>query len=265
MPNLRKITQAELKHFGKIAQKKYRHSEGEFFIEGVRLVEDALDSDWNLAALALTDAFLQKEESHNILKKAHTRGIHVVEISISQIDRIAETVTSQGIVGIVKSKHFDAGSLLNSLPKRSVIVALEDISDPGNLGTILRTCDWFGVKLVLLNPQCVELHNPKVVRSTMGAIFHLPICTEVDLLPVLAESKKKGRKIIVTALEGGSSVVRSSDPDGTIVVFGNEARGVSPVIKTMASDVWTIPRYGRAESLNVSVACGIVLSMLVNR
>ena len=146
--------------------------------------------------------------------------------------------------------------------RRSLIVALDGISDPGNLGTILRTCDWFGVDAVWLDPASVELYSPKVVRSTMGSIFHLPILPDVDLAAMLRLAKKNGSKVMVTAPKDGSPIPLPDYPERSVIVFGNEAHGVGAGIQREADQQISVPRFGSAESLNVAVACGVIVGVI---
>ncbi len=265
MPDIRPIHAAQLKRLQKLNQKKFRQEEGIFLAEGLRLVEDALASGWEIESLLLRNDTGGRKEPTAILEQAHRRGIQVFEIAPGGFAKIADTVTSQGIACVVGRKSLDPASALQTLAADSVIVALEEISDPGNLGTILRTCDWFGVGLVVMSRGCVELYNPKVVRSTMGAIFHVPVCVDVDLLAFLEEGIRHDHPVIATALEGGQSLSPSSGNRGPIVVFGNEARGVSDAVRQLAATIVTIPRHGKAESLNVAVACGVILNELARK
>jgi TrmH family RNA methyltransferase len=133
------------------------------------------------------------------------------------------------------------------------------VSDPGNLGTILRTCDWFGVDAVLLGKGCVSLYNEKVVRSTSGSIFHLPIYEDVDLLKTLPELKNNGFTLVSTVMDG-ESLIQTLLPEKTVLVLGNEAHGVNEAVKKISDRQVSIPRFGNAESLNVGVACAVFLS-----
>ena len=139
------------------------------------------------------------------------------------------------------------------------IVALDEVGDPGNLGTILRTCDWFGVDAVLLSKGCVSLYNEKVVRSTSGSIFHLPIYEDVDLIKTLPELKNNGYTVIATGMDG-ELLTQTLLPNKTVLVLGNEAHGVSDAVKKISDHQVSIPRFGNAESLNVGVACAVFLS-----
>ena len=139
-----------------------------------------------------------------------------------------------------------------------VIVALDDIQDPGNLGTILRTVDSCGLKQILLSKGTVDSYNPKVVRSTMGAIFRVKIIECEDLVKTIKEMKKHHFKLQVTSLDADKTIY-DVNYKKKIIVIGNEANGVSKEIQNMADEKVKIPMLGKTESLNASVATGIVL------
>ncbi len=152
----------------------------------------------------------------------------------------------------------------------NIIVTLDSISDPGNLGAIIRTCDWFGVNSILISKESVDLYNPKVVQSTMGSLFHLPISNNIDLLESIHEAKNNGFKIIGTDVYGKNILsnknVKSNLVSGKkiMLIIGNEAHGISENIKKEIESFITIPKYGNAESLNAAVALGIILSGIKN-
>jgi TrmH family RNA methyltransferase len=151
-------------------------------------------------------------------------------------------------------------SLIARREPAGILVAVDSLSDPGNLGTIIRTCDWFGVDGVLIGRNSVDLYNPKVVRASMGGVFHLRIVDDVDLLSTLSQAKNSGFAVYVTDAGGEAHFDRTNYSRKSVIVFGNEAWGISDQIRSLADVRVAIRRYGAAESLNVAVASGIVLS-----
>ncbi len=262
MTHPQRIPRSNFADYRKLLQKKYRRLEGRFLIEGVHLVQEALASDWKCEALLLSDGFMSKDDYPDIARKAASKKVTVYAIPDRDLERLSDMVTSQGIVGIVGQKNSGASNPLQGAGARSLIVALEGVADPGNLGTIIRTCDWFGTDALLLSEDTVELYNPKVIRATMGSLFHLPIVPEVDLRLSLVEAKENGFTILAAALDGESILNFNTSSDRVIVIFGNEARGIHPDIQRLATATVSIPRYGRAESLNVAVSCAAVLTAL---
>lgn len=248
-----KLPRNLFKSYARLKQKKYRRLERKFIVEGERSVLEALRSDWEIEALLLTvDAGIPANYSS-------IRRVPVYRISDQELNAVSDTISSQGIVAVLKEKQFPIDDAWNNPAPHSLIVGLDDVSDPGNVGTIIRTCDWFGTGAVLLSGNSVELYNQKVVRSTMGSLFHLPVVPDVDLPSVLHDARSRNFKVVVTVVDDGIPVSDFPLPDRSLVVFGNEARGISPAVQDFADYRVTIPKYGNAESLNVGIAVGIIL------
>jgi RNA methyltransferase, TrmH family len=244
--------------YTKLTQKKYRLIEQKFIVEGVHLVEEALRSDWSIEAVIVSERGLVKEiGALERLKISHS--VDWYECPGKDFTKLTDTVTSQGIVAIVRQKEYSAEEFWKQFPARSLLVAMDDVADPGNVGTILRTCDWFGVEGVLLSNDSVELFNAKVLRSTMGAVFHLPVFQDAQLSSMLEYARSIGFSIIATVVENGMPLDQYTFPSKSILVLGNEARGISPLVQQLADQFITIPKFGKAESLNVGIACGILL------
>ena len=256
------LSKNKLKELRELTHKKHRDEQKKFIVEGIRLVQEAVDSDFSvLEAFFTKDLFDHpsgKTLLHSLKKKAHE--LH--EISTREMDIISETVTFQGIVAVLQQREVAADSMLSQNSTPSVLVALDAVSDPGNLGSMIRTSDWFGVDGLLLGVNSVELYNPKVLRATMGGVFHLPIAEGVDLPLTISNAKELGYKVYVTDLEAETHFDKVTFDNKSLIVFGNEAWGVSDQVKELADVKLMIRRYGAAESLNVGVACGVVLSSL---
>jgi TrmH family RNA methyltransferase len=186
--------------------------------------------------------------------------VEVASVSAHESEQLGDTVTSQGILCVVRARDLSGIAVLAELAADACVVALDEVADPGNVGTIIRTCDWFGVGAVVLGGNSVELFNPKLLRSAMGSIFHLPVIHEPNFPAFLADAGQSGWQIWTTAANGGTLPPRGRERK--IILFGNEARGVSAEIASLASTIITIPRRGKAESLNVAVSCGVVLGAL---
>jgi TrmH family RNA methyltransferase len=146
----------------------------------------------------------------------------------------------------------------------NLIVALDNISDPGNAGTIIRNCDWFGIKELILGENCVELYNPKVLRASMGSVFHLEISETQNLIDTLKKLKEKGYSIICTDMKG-ENVFKYYLGEKSIIIFSNEAAGPSQEILNLADKKITIPQIGNAESLNVASASAVILAEFTKR
>ncbi|MCX6121568.1 MAG: RNA methyltransferase [Ignavibacteriales bacterium] len=251
------ITQAEVKYLRSLQQKKYRDTERKFLLEGWRPLRDALESNFSIELIAVKPEAGQNSEHQSVLALAKNRSIPIKELKEVQLKQISDEVHSQGIVALVHqhTETFD----IQCLRFAKYIVACDNVSDPGNLGTILRTCDWFGVDAVLLGEGSVSLYNEKVVRATAGSIFHLNVFEKIDLQTTLSHLKSESFKLIATALDG-KPFNFTSPQKKSVLILGSEAHGVNPDILQQVDEVLSIPRFGKAESLNVGIACGIFLA-----
>lgn len=252
------ITAAELKRYGSLLQKKYREKEHLYIVEGVRLCEELLQSPVTIkTVLCAPDFGTSDQREQKLLHLIKTKKITHHRISQRQFAGISATEQSQGVVAVCTHHHEAFEPLVRRLAG-SPVVLLDRITDPGNLGTIIRTCAWFGAAAIFLGRQSVDLYNPKVVRATMGGMFTIPIAVEADLAAVVQELKKKGYKIYTSLLAGAEPVGKIRFDSKTALLFGNEAEGVDPTLVSLADHRITIP--GRnIESLSVSVAAGIIL------
>jgi len=255
-----RISKNEAKYLRSLSQKKVRQTERKFLLEGWRALKEAMNAQVVVESINVLPRFLEDADYQNILNEVRQRHIPLRELSEIELRQISETVHAQGVIAVVQKKDQELSDRI--LKKSDVIVAADAVSDPGNVGSLLRTSDWFGADLVLLGSGCVELYNEKVVRSTVGSLFHLPVVEDVNLPAELAELKKSGFRI--TALSGDGKTDYQSAEWGrkNVIVLGSEAHGVGKEVRSVADSVVRIPKFGRAESLNVGVACGIVLAHL---
>lgn len=256
------LTKADLRRLKQLQQKKFREEHGRILIEGVRLVREAHASRAEILEVYHTREFADGESGRALLAKIAGSGRPVHAVTPRELDGFTETVHAQGIAAVVRYRAAAVDVLLRPAGGPAILAAIDAVSDPGNLGSMIRTCDWFGVAGLVLGRASVELLNPKVVRSTMGSLFHVPVAPGVDLLSFLSEAKQAGFSVYVTDADGEAHFDHVRYSDRSVIVFGNEAWGVSDQILQMADTRVAIRRYGSAESLNVSVACGVVLSAI---
>ncbi len=252
------LTRARIRSIKELSRRKKRDEKNHFLVEGVRLIQEAAASDFTIVEILHTAEFVK--EHGGLLSQLRSRSQSVAQVSARELDAIADTVTTQGVVGVLERREVPWKSLLSTTDAQSVIVAFDSIADPGNMGTMIRTCDYFGVGGVLIGKSGVELYNPKVVRATMGSLFHLGVAENVDLPVALTTAKSFGYRVYVTDLQAETHFDKLSFDPKSLIVFGNEAWGVSDQLRDLADTRVMVRRYGMAESLNVSVSCGIVLS-----
>lgn len=249
------ISKNELKYYSSLNIKKFRNQEEKFLVEGKKIVYEGISAGYNCEVVFMTNKFLsENDELIDFIKK---RQIKLQVIKTPEFERISDTRSPQGIAAVfdVKKNRFD----IKKFTDADLVVYLDNIADPGNAGTIIRTCDWFGIRNILLSNKTVEFLSPKVIRSSMGSIFHTNIFSNSENF--LPELKKAGYKIICTDLTG-TDIYKMKIPSRIVVVLSGESSGPSESIKQIADEKVTIPGEGKAESLNVASAAAIILSHL---
>ncbi len=254
------VSRTHLKHLRDLNRKKGRDETDTFIVDGVRLVREALHSSYTLLECYHTAEAAADPATASLITLAERRSCPVHRISARDMESVSDTVTAQGLLAVVRQQHPVLEEVLGQTAGESVVVALDGVGDPGNLGSIIRTSDWFGVHSVLVGRQSVDLYTPKVVRSTMGSLFHLPVVSDVDLLAALSHARELGYTIYGADADGEAHFDRVRFAQRSILVLGNEAWGLSDPVRTITDVRVAIRRYGSAESLNVGVACGILLS-----
>ena len=249
------ISKNILKYYTSLKQKKYRQQEGKFLIEGYHLLEECLGSSFYLESVLVSEsAGLEKNEK--LLNKLEKRKIPVHYLKESMFAKLSDTEHSQGITAVV---HKKLQNDLNLLYKSSLVIALDRITDPGNLGTIIRTAYWFGADAVLVSENSVEFYNSKVVRSTQGGLFHVDVFDNVPLGKTLDDLSSNGFNIYLLDINAEKNLENISVNKKSVFVFGNEAEGISKEILNKGFDKLKIKGFSNCESLNVAVSCAIVL------
>ena len=246
-----------IKHIKKLKEKKYRDEYSEFIIEGIKLVKEAIQEKQNITQIVICDDCeknlkLTKEEMYEIAKN------NCIYVTKKIFETLTDVNSPQGILAIVKKPKINKEINQEINYNEDIIVALDDIQDPGNLGTILRTIDSIGLKQIILSKNTADCYNPKVVRSTMGAIFRIKIIQSEDLEETLKEIQKHKFEIVVSHLKTNNSIY-DLNYKNKVIVIGNEANGVEEKIVKIADKKIKIPMLGKTESLNASVATGIIL------
>ncbi len=242
-----------IKHIKKLKDKKFRDESNEYIVEGIKLVEEAIKEDAKIKQIVICEECTKTQE---IPKKLmyEIAAYECIYVTQNIFSNITEVKSPQGVLAVIEKQNSE--KQINY--EEDIIVALDDIQDPGNLGTILRTIDSIGLKQVLVSKGTADCYNPKVVRSTMGAIFRVKIIECEDLQKTLKEVKKHKYKVVVTSLQTDNSIY-DIDYNKKVIIIGNEANGVSKEIEDLADEKIKIPMLGKTESLNASVATGIVL------
>jgi TrmH family RNA methyltransferase len=233
------LSKSQIKLIGSLKQKKFRQQQGLFVVEGVKTISELLHSDLELHSLYTT-------ESLNFDAKG---GILITESELKRMSFFTTPNKALAVFKIPQSK---------SIEENGLIVALDAVRDPGNLGTIIRLCDWFGVKDLVCSKETVDCYNPKVIQATMGSIARVNI-SYVELEYFF----KKSNSPVYGAYMQGENVYTSELPSNGILVMGNEAHGISSAIESLVTEKVSIPQFGdiqETESLNVATATAILLS-----
>lgn len=250
------ITKAELKYYSSLLQKKYREDTNKFLVEGEKLIFEAVNNRIKCELIICNNSYSQKNiETVQALSKLVDR---FEIISEKDFQKIQSTITSQGIAGVFLQNQPEVSA---SKITEKLIVALEGINDPGNVGTIIRNADWFGIKNILLNDDCADIYNPKTIRASAGSVFHINLHKNINLIEMLSSLKQK-KYTILCADTSGCNIYNSAKYEKAIIVFSNEANGPSENLIGIADEKLTIPKIGKAESLNVASASAVILSEL---
>lgn len=242
-----------IKNIRKLKDKKYREAENKYIIEGIKLIEEAVEENAEIDTIVVCEDCVENNTIEQKLMYEIAK-YNCLYVSRKVFNAVTEVTNPQGILAVVNKKNNEDEIDYN----QDIIVVLDGIQDPGNLGTILRTVDSVGLKQIVISKETADAYNPKVVRSTMGAIFRVKIIVAEDLAKTLKEIKKHKFKVVATSLQTEESIY-DIDYNKKVIVIGNEANGVSNEILSMADIKAKIPMLGKTESLNASVATSVIL------
>lgn len=242
-----------IKHIKKLKDKKHRDESNEYIIEGVKLIEEAVKENARIKKIIVCEDTTRTYEipTHIMYEIAKYECVYVTDKIFASITQVTNP---QGIMAIIEKGDTDAQIDYT----QDIIVALDDVQDPGNLGTILRTVDSIGLNQIIVSKGTADAFNSKVVRSTMGAIFRVKIIEVENLPQSIKEMRRHHFKLMVTSLQTENSIYDIKF-NKKIIVIGNESNGVSKEIQEMADEKAKIPMLGKTESLNASVAAGVVM------
>jgi len=243
------VNKSRLKFYASLKDRKARAESGLFIAEGHKVVQEGLRSGCPCEAAFVREGFFgENEETDRLLSNQN-----VELLGEQDFRRLANTENPQGVLAV-----FDRRGLLSDSPAEENLIVLFDLADPRNMGTIIRSADWFGFRELVVGETCVDIFNEKVVRSTMGSIFHCRFILAADLEADLRALKQKYR--VVTADIGGLDYRKMKRGGQSAFVFSNETRGPSEAILALTDETITIPGIGLAESLNVSCAAAIIMA-----
>jgi TrmH family RNA methyltransferase len=259
MLRVEKLSKSRSKYLHRLKLKKYRQQENALLIEGRRLVETALASDWTVEEVYLSQRVLESLGGSTLGRTIAARDVPVLSASAREIDSLCETETPQGIAALVRARSYNPDQF--EWERLDLCLVLEDLKDPGNLGTIIRTAHGFGVDVIFLTSSCVELFSPKVVRATMGSVFYVPVLVEgsISAPDFVKRLTGRGFEVIAGDPEGEIEIGRKRFPERVCIVIGSEPTGISNSLRGLVDVSVRIPTRGSLESLNVAAGCSIFL------
>lgn len=238
------LSKNTVKFIKSLHQKKYRSETGKFFVEGEKSVLEVLNSDFSVDLLLITETF---ERKHSAICSAFTgEKIQVTQNQLEQVGQYQSNDSALAVVSMLENTSFEPG-------QEELILALDDVRDPGNLGTIIRVADWYGITKLVFSPQTAEFYNPKVIQATMGSFTRVQFFYE-DLDKVL----DRWNVPVYGAFLDGENIHQLKKPAPGVLLMGNEAKGISPEMEKKVTQKVTIPGFGEAESLNVAIATAIL-------
>lgn len=241
----------QVKNLVQIQKKgKIRREQDVFVVEGLKMYQEAPGE--RLVKTYVSESFYKKQEKSDIW-----RGEPLEILADRVFEAAADTKTPQGILSLVRQSHFSLSEVMEG--DKPLLMVIENLQDPGNLGTILRTGEGAGVTGVILSNDTVDIYNPKTIRSTMGSVYRVPFCYAEDMSWVMDELKRRGIVSYAAHLKGISAYDGQDYRGGTAFLIGNEGNGLSEELAGLADTYIRIPMCGKVESLNAAVASAVLL------
>lgn len=247
---------SQVKHVMSLLSKaKERKKNNEYVVEGIRMVSEVPED--SLVKIYMSERFQNNnpEYARELLRKQGITADMIEIVADNVFDRMSQTQTPQGIMAVVKMKN---NSLSDMLAGNPLLILVENLQDPGNLGTILRMGEGAGVTGVIMSPNTVDIYNPKTIRSTMGSIFRVPFVYVQDFSEAVTQCQKAGVKVYAAHLDGKNTYLGEDYSTSTAFLIGNEGNGLTDGITKQADTLIRIPMQGEVESLNAAIACTIL-------
>ena len=237
------LSKNTVKFIKSLHQKKYRLESGKFFVEGEKSVVEVLQSSFTVDLLLVTQEFATK---HATLLSG--KAFEVLFVTPNQLEQLGQYQSNDAALAVVQMKPNQA-----FLPEKGeLILALDEVRDPGNLGTIIRIADWYGIKKLIFSSHTAEFYNPKVIQSSMGSFTRVQF-----YYGDLAKAFQEWKLPVYGAFLEGESIHELTNPTPGVLLLGNESQGISKEVEKWVSSKVTIPSFGKAESLNVAIATAI--------
>lgn len=246
-----------IKHIKSLQLRKYRDEYGSFVIEGEKLLLEALEYKADISMVLCSQSFAVTSGHDEIVRSLEAAGTPVYYVEDRIFKEACETENPQGVIAVAAKLDYSLSDILDR--SELCLVLLNEIRDPGNAGTIIRTADACGLDAVLMSSGSVDLYNGKTIRSTMGSLFHIPVLQDLDMPAVLGELKRNAVLTIGADPHSETSCIELPYHSKTAILIGNESQGISSDIKGLLDVNVKIPMPGRAESLNAGIAASIMM------
>lgn len=246
-----------VKYLRRLGDRRFREREEKFFAEGVRFVEEALSSPWPVETVVYWPKITESPRGQNILETAARRGAGLIELEEALFRELAGTDNPQGILAVVKCPPLSLAQIQVREP--ALLVLVDGVQDPGNLGAIVRSADAAGAGGVFLLKGTTDIYKPKALRATMGSIFHVPVIQNLEPDDIVTYLNNKSIKLVTGDPRGEKEAYRCDLTVPCALLVGSEAEGVRAGVLKILSELVRIPMPGRAESLNVAVSASILL------
>jgi len=242
----------------RLGNRRFRDQEKKFIVEGARFVWEALNSAWPVEMLVYTCKIIGNQRGEACLEIASGRGISIIEMEENLFSKLSGTDTPQGLMAVVRQRETIPQDL-QAADMPDLLVVVDGVQDPGNLGTIVRSADAAAASGVIVLKGSADVYNPKALRATMGSIFHVPVLQDYSSNEVMSYLKLRQIKTIAGDPYGGKAVYDSDLTVPCALVVGNEARGAGTAVMEKVDERVRIPMPGKAESLNVAISTAILL------
>lgn len=245
-----------IKEIRGLYRRKERWARRLFIAEGYKIVEECIDNNYPLAYTVMSDGFA---DAHNGMKLPNKLAgcCTLIKVPNKLFKEISDTENTQGILAVARFKEYCISNVYQK--PNPLMLFLDQIQDPGNMGTIIRTADAFGIDGIIVIEGSVDVYNPKVVRATMGSIFRVPIFHYSNAIEIVKDISSRGVKIYSTSIKYNTPIQRIDWNAASMVIIGNEAKGVSKDLQALADDSIGIEMKGKAESLNAAIAASIIM------
>jgi len=250
------LSNAKLKSYRALKLSKYRERSQQFLIEGLKFCSEAFKAAIPIDAFLYCPEIVSAEIATRFIHRCQSNNIPCFEMTPAMLNELSDTVHSQGLLCVLPRL-----AIPTDFNSARLLVAVDALQEPGNLGTIIRTADWFGADGVLVGTGSVDIYNAKTLRASMGSIFHIPtLPANLDLL--LPQLRQQGITTYAAVAHDGISLPTIRFAQRSVIVLGNESQGIREALQPFIDVLISIPGYGRAESLNVAIANGIILNQI---